>query len=85
MQDPDGGTLTWSILTNGNYGVADVEVNTGVIDYVPNLNEFGDDSFVVNVNDGDFDMNFTINVRINQVMMLPKLVIQIQLALMVRN
>ena len=67
VQDPDGGTLTWSILTNGNYGVADVEVNTGVIDYVPNLNEFGDDSFVVNVNDGDFDMNFTINVRINQV------------------
>ena len=67
VQDPDGGTLTWSILTNGIYGVADVEVNTGVIDYVPTPNEFGDDSFVVNVNDGDFDMNFTINVRINQV------------------
>ena len=67
VQDPDGGILSWSILRNGNYGVASVEVNSGVIDYVPNPNEFGDDNFVVNVNDGDFDMNFTVNVRINQV------------------
>ena len=64
---PDGGTLTWSILQNGIYGVAEVEVNTGEIDYIPNPNQFGDDNFTINVNDGDFDMNFTVYVRINQV------------------
>ena len=74
VQDPDGGILTWSILRNGNYGVAGVEVNTGTIDFIPNPNEFGDDSFVVNVNDGDFDMNFTINVRINQVNDAPQII-----------
>ena len=67
MQDPDGGTLTWSILQNGIYGVAEVEVNTGEIDYIPDPNQFGVDNFTVNVNDGDFDMNFTVYIRINQV------------------
>ena len=67
VQDPDGGTLTWSILQNGIYGVAEVEVNTGEIDYIPNPDQFGDDNFTINVNDGDFDMNFTVYVRINQV------------------
>ena len=77
VQDPDGGILTWSILQNGIYGVAEVEVNTGEIDYIPNPNQFGDDNFTVNVNDGDFDMNFTVYIRINQVNDPPEIMQQV--------
>ena len=44
-----------------------MEENTGEIDYIPAADRFGDDNFTVTVNDGDFDLNFTINVRIVQV------------------
>lgn len=66
VEDPEDANLLWSVLTNGVYGVAEIEENTGEIDYVPNPNQFGNDSFVVNVNDGYFDLNFTINVKIIQ-------------------
>ena len=67
VEDPDSGNLSWAISGPASLGTASVEENTGEIDYIPAADRFGDDNFTVTVNDGDFDLNFTINVRIVQV------------------
>ena len=49
-------TLTWTIDTPATNGTASVTTGTGnsqVINYTPNTNYFGTDSFVVKVDDGN--------------------------------
>ena len=62
--DIDENDLEWSITTNAGSGTA--SVNGGVVDYQPNDDYFGGDTFVVSVSDnfGGSD-SITINVTIN--------------------
>ena len=68
VTDPDDGNLQWSIYQNGQIGTAEVGTFDGQINYTPDPNQFGSDSFVVLVTDDDnLDLNFTIDVRIQPV------------------
>ncbi len=68
--DADGDTLTWSISSPATRGTASTSGtgNSKAIDYVPNANYNGLDSFEVQVADGNggFD-TITVNVTINPV------------------
>jgi hypothetical protein len=68
--DADGDTLTWSINTPAEHGVASAS-GTGqskAIAYTPALNYIGDDSFVVQVADGNGGTDkITVNVIITAV------------------
>jgi hypothetical protein len=65
--DPDGNTLTWSIQSQASNGTA-AATGTGtskVIDYTPNADYNGSDSFVVQVSDGNGGTDtITVNVTI---------------------
>jgi sugar lactone lactonase YvrE len=51
--DPDSPSLTYSIVTNGVRGVANVtNPALGIFSYTPNPGEVGDDSFTFQVSDG---------------------------------
>lgn len=65
--NPNAASLTFSIVTNGNKGVATItDSATGDYDYDPGLNETGNDSFTFKVNDGSVDSNTaTVSVTIN--------------------
>ncbi|VAW41062.1 hypothetical protein MNBD_DELTA04-1728, partial [hydrothermal vent metagenome] len=63
--DPDGDTLTYSIVTNGTLG--SVVINnqaTGAFTYTPNTDTTGNDSFSFKVNDGTVDSN-TATVKVD--------------------
>jgi hypothetical protein len=65
--DPESDTISWSILTQASHGTASVS-GTGTskdIDYVPDTDYIGDDSFVVQISDvyGGTD-TLTVNVEI---------------------
>lgn len=67
----NGDVLNWSIGINGNNGIASVEEisadNTATINYLPNLNFNGNDSFVVKVTDvGGNTKNITVNVTVDK-------------------
>ena len=66
--DADGDTLTWSILTDGSHGSASAS-GTGSpkdIDYTPDADYYGSDSFVVQVSDGNGGTDtITVNITIN--------------------
>jgi hypothetical protein len=67
--DPDGDTLTYSIVTNGIIGTATItDPDTGSYTYTPNPNVNGIDTFTFKVNDGKEDSNTaTVTVTINPV------------------
>jgi VCBS repeat-containing protein len=52
--DPDGDSLTYSIMNgfNGMMGYATIDSNSGEFVYTPNPNAYGADSFTVQVDDG---------------------------------
>ncbi|WP_420641694.1 Ig-like domain-containing protein [Candidatus Leptofilum sp.] len=69
--DGDADSLTWSIHDQGNIGTASFSGgNTGTsvnVDYAPNANMNGSDSFVVRVSDGRGGTDdITVNVTINE-------------------
>jgi hypothetical protein len=68
--DPDSNTLTWSIQSQASYGVATAS-GTGTsktINYTPNANYNGSDSFIVRVSDGFGGLDsITVNVTINPI------------------
>jgi len=71
--DVNGGTLTWSILTNASNGTATAS-GTGLskaISYTPTANYNGTDSFVVQVSDGALTDTITVNVTVTAVDDLP--------------
>ncbi len=64
--DLEGGTLTWSISSQGSNGTASAS-GTGTskaIGYTPNANFSGADSFVVTVSDGEDEDSITVNVNV---------------------
>lgn len=64
-----GDTLTWSLFTPAAHGTAGA-TGTGVstaVTYTPDSDYFGSDSFVVQVSDGVFGDNITVNVTIEPV------------------
>jgi VCBS repeat-containing protein len=67
--DPDGDSLTYSIVANGSKGVATItNVATGAYTYTPNADVNGTDSFTFKVNDGTAASNVaTVNVMITPV------------------
>ncbi|CAN5787704.1 hypothetical protein BH23CHL8_BH23CHL8_24570 [soil metagenome] len=64
--DADGDTLTYAIVSQAAYGTASVV--SGQLQYVPNANFFGSDSFTYRANDGDVNSNTaTVTVTVNAV------------------
>ena len=63
--DIDGDTLTWSVSQNAAHGSA--SVTNGVVDYSPDANYFGNDSFEVEVSDGTLSDTVTVNVVVESV------------------
>ena len=53
VEDPDGGSLTWAIINNAANGQAEVDLYSGLINYEPTQDYFGEDSFDVQVTDED--------------------------------
>ncbi|HNB35247.1 MAG TPA: S-layer homology domain-containing protein, partial [Anaerolineales bacterium] len=68
--DPNSDPLTWSIFSQGTNGVAGVvagPASSTSVSYIPALNFFGTDSFVVQVSDGALTDTITVNVTITAV------------------
>ena len=71
--DVDGGTLTWTISSAASNGVATVS-GTGVsqtVNYVPDANFHGTDTFVVQISDGFLTDSITITMTVVAVNDLP--------------
>jgi fibronectin type 3 domain-containing protein/PKD repeat protein len=66
--DPDGDSLTYSIVDNGNLGSAVItNAATGEFIYMPNTNALGVDSFTFKVSDGNYESNLaSVSVMINE-------------------
>jgi VCBS repeat-containing protein len=64
--DADGDTLTYSLETSANHGVVSVESSTGKYVYIPSTNYFGNDSFVIKVDDGANPILVAVNIKVNQ-------------------
>ena len=64
--DVDGGTLTYSIVSNATKGTATItNATTGAYSYTPNANATGTDNFTFKVNDGLVNSNIaTVSVSI---------------------
>ena len=70
--DPDGEPLTFSIVSGPSNGVLGPIIPTGpttaTVDYSPNLNYFGPDSFVYQASDGNGGTdNATVSITVNPV------------------
>ena len=69
--DTESDTITWSIESNASNGIASVSNSpTGTsqaINYTPNTNYNGSDSFVVKVSDDTGSSTITVNVTVNAV------------------
>lgn len=68
--DPNGGPLTWSILTQASHGAASAAAgpsNASAISYTPNSHYSGSDSFVVKVTDGALNDTITVNLTIQPI------------------
>ena len=64
-------TLTWSVKTNATGGVASVDgsgvSSSATFTYQPNADFYGNDSFVVQVSDGNSSAVITVNVDVTNV------------------
>src|SRR5690606_15375091 len=67
--DADSATLTWSVFTAATNGtaVASGTGNSQAIQYTPNADYAGSDSFVIRVSDGTLSDDITVNVTIESV------------------
>ena len=65
--DVDGDALTWSVSSAAGNGTAGVDPNTGEVNYHPNADFFGSDSFAVTVSDGFLSDSVTVNLTISPV------------------
>ena len=65
--DPDGDTLTYSIVSNGSRGTATItDTASGAFTYSPAADEYGVDTFTFQVNDGSADSEpATVTVTIH--------------------
>ncbi|MCJ7604310.1 MAG: Ig-like domain-containing protein, partial [Desulfobulbaceae bacterium] len=73
--DPDDDPLAFTIGSNGSLGTAIItNQQTGVFTYTPKANQYGVDSFTVNVNDGSVTKIATVSVTITPVNNAPKAV-----------
>lgn len=67
ITDIDGDTLSYTMVANGNNGVASVAAD-GSFTYTPNADFVGADSFTVSVSDGNGgSVQQTVNVTVNNV------------------
>jgi hypothetical protein len=63
--DAEGSPLTWFILSQPSHGFLSGTAPT--LNYTPNWNYSGSDSFTFKVNDGQFDSNIaTISISVNR-------------------
>lgn len=60
--DPDGDPLTYSIVTTPANGLLSPTADPRFVNYTPNANYFGQDSFTFRVNDGNTDSNTATKV-----------------------
>ena len=65
--DVDGDALTWSVSSAAGNGTAGVDANTGEVNYHPNPDFFGSDSFAVTVSDGALSDSVAVNLTISPV------------------
>lgn len=64
--DFEESTINWTLASPASNGVASVEPG-GVVNYAPDLNFNGSDSFVVNASDGELSDSITVNVTLQAV------------------
>lgn len=71
--DADNNSLTWAVTTNATQGLASVSGtgNSKVVSYTPTADYHGNDSFIVQVNDGLLTDFITVNVVIASINDLP--------------
>lgn len=75
--DLDGDSLVYSIESTPSNGVANIDSFTGDYTYIPSLNFYGNDSFVIKVDDGVEPVFSTINVLVNRKPIADKIVINL--------
>lgn len=65
-EEPDGETLTYSIVSNGSIGSAVItDATNGLMNYIPNANAKGNDHITFLVNDGTDNSNIaTVNIDV---------------------
>ena len=64
--DKDGDTLSYKLKKSPTNGSASVDTATGDYTYVPNTGYYGDDYFIVEVDDETSPKEVTINVKVNR-------------------
>ena len=62
--DNNGDSLTYIVVSQGIKGNITIDSSTGRFIYVPNIDETGNDSFVLGVNDGNFITEIVFNIHI---------------------
>lgn len=62
--DPDGDTLTFTLVDEPDNGVVDLDEATGAYTYTPNLNFCGTDRFVVQISDGNSSVLVPVTIEI---------------------
>ena len=65
--DADGGNLTWSISSAPANGSASINLTSGIMSYIPNVNFNGSDNLQVQVSDGALTDSIEITVIIGSV------------------
>ena len=65
--DVDGDALSWSVSSAAGNGTAGVDPNTGEVNYHPNADFFGSDSFTVTVSDGALSDSVAVNLTVSPV------------------
>ncbi len=66
FNDPDGDSLTYSMVTGPSNGVFDLD-SEGSYKYVPTADFFGLDAVIVRVSDGTNSVNITVSITVNDV------------------
>ena len=63
--DLDANNLTYSLVSNPQFGTASINSVTGLLTYTPNLNFNGTDTLSFKVNDGQYDSNIsTVSITV---------------------
>ena len=65
--DTDNDDLSWSLSNPASNGSVSVTSSTGQVTYQPNLNWYGNDSFVLSVSDGGSETSITVSVSVASV------------------
>ena len=75
--DLDGDSLIYSIESTPTNGVANIDSLTGDYTYIPSLNYYGNDTFIIKVDDGVDPAYVTVNVLVNRCPIADRIIINL--------